>query len=205
MMTDELDGRFLELRARLNSADPLLNLLINLVARGDSSTQIGVVLVTGGAAVRGIPSISADFAFRLDEEIRWYYMVMRALAAREAKTSGGTANKGFFNDVIDGPLGDFFSRYVENQSDDERKIIDYLNDLPEGAPKPKLWEFPPELTDAALTFSTPPKAVSIQNAQVSTHGGEWQEVESCRVVLAQVEAWWTFRLNAPAEVAEDLT
>lgn len=196
-MERDLELAFMDARQRLVRVDPLLDMILHF--GGENTFQFGLVIVTGGATFRGIPTAPDDLARSLDSDALWYVQVLKALA--EAQQDSESAQRlEADTEVVEGQRP-FASRLDEKRAS-TRRVVDYLDGLPDENTVTRFTDFPEELQDDAVRFFQPPAAFTLDSAEVRPNGGEWEAIGSCRILVSHVQAWWTFRLGAPVEAVD---
>jgi hypothetical protein len=194
LMDEILDYRLREIRSRLLRGDPLLAQVVNLTGRSRTGIQIGLVLQLAGCTVRGIPTEATRSGEAVDDEVGHYFRVLAALAAANDR------NPAKYHEVV----ADFegldpgFAKTVRGDLDDRDELFSALDEAGLEFPD-ELSELPPHIREKALGVTAPPRAVTLDSAAMRVGSADWEDIGSMRVVLHNVQAWWTFRLGVPDE------
>ncbi len=193
-MDESLDIRLREIRSRLVHSDALLAQVVNLTTRSELGIQLGLSLLLGSVTVQGVPVPSDTAARELDQEVLHYYRTVGAIAAA-AGADEGRVWRDIAESIVASP---FFATTVAKDAEDRAAFFEGLNQLEE-KPSGDLLDLPEDLRDVGLIVMTPPRAVTLEHASIRHGAGDWEAVGTMRVVLHQVQAWWTFRLGVPDE------
>lgn len=189
-MDRALDLRLRELRGRILHVDPLLAHLVNVCSATD--IEVGLVCVLGATVVRGVPAPTLPSADALDEEVSFYLDIIR----RRAEALGAAAEAEQMSELA--ATFKLFGSTARETAQRRKEMTERLGDT---AIPPNLADLPLDMQDDALALVLPPKAVTLNSAQVRYADGDWEDVGTLRVLLSQVSVWWPFRLGVP----DDLT
>lgn len=192
-MDRAMDLRLQELRGRTLHVDPLLAQLVNVCTRGGFVIQVGLVAVVGGVLIRGVPAETTAMSDPLDDDVRFFLDVL----SRRVEEAGHEVSE--IRKMAD--TFRLFGNTARTSATRRAEAHDRLKDLDE-IPN-RLHTLPDDLQDDALEVSFPPKAVTLERAQVRFPDGAWEDMGIVRVLLSQVGAWWTFRLADPDSSPSD--
>ena len=188
-MPSRSEVRLSEIANRLFKVDPLLLRLVDLATTPPIHVQYGLVVELSGATLRGVPAPADVVADRLDDETRWFFKVqavVNASAGNDVEAYESAQELSFFAGLVDRQRAERESFMARTEGIDYSSIDD----------------LPAELQEDAVDFATPPSAFTLSAAQIRRTNGDWESIGDIRVVLSHVQAWWTFRLGVPPELAE---
>lgn len=191
-MDRELRIALQEIKQRITRVDPMLVRLINFAVKGSAQVQYGLALRMGSATVFGIPASSTTTGEVLDRETLTFAQALHAVDVAAGKGDGHWPN-------IENQLRELAMFTKEAQSDDDSygKFIDYLASSETQSTGSDVASFPDEMTDDAISASTPPKALTLTNVVMVKDSGGTDELDNIRINLSSIDAWWTFELGVP--------
>jgi hypothetical protein len=172
-------------------------LVTSVVTNKAIHQQYGLVLAVGPMIVKGVPTWPSKIAAALDEDTAWFYRVAGATLAAETGSlpedwdrlvAQITADRSFSSRVEEAErLREEFDQKLDEFASQSEQEIKSIGNLPE------------ELRDDAIQFLAPPRTLTLERASIKLAGEPWDEVGTMRVMMAQVTAWWTFRLTPTDE------